>query len=329
MIELNQEKAKLFLAKNNLQNCEIKKIAGDASLRSYYRIFAAEKIFILMFAPPGYEDIHPFIKIDKFLCDNNFSAPKIFAVDEENGFILLEDFGDDSYGRILAKNSDQNLENNLYKNAVDALLELHKVAPPKDIDIHNNAILYRGVTQFFEWYLPKIKKIEMTLDEKKQFNHLWFDLFDLLNKENQVVVLRDYHADNLMLVKNREGFKSVGLLDFQDAAIGSNAYDLVSLLEDARRDVSKNCQKKMYEHYISCAKNNNKNFSEEKFHTDYEILSLQRNIRILGIFARLAHRDSKMSYLNLLPRVKDYVMVRLETKSHNLNAISNFLKKFI
>lgn len=327
MIELNQEKAKLFLEKNNLKNCEIKKIAGDASFRSYYRIFSQDKNYILMFAPPTHEDIHPFIKIDKFLCENNFSAPQIFAIDEENGFILLEDFGDDSYGRILAKENHQ--ENTLYKNAVDALIELHKTTPVKGLEVHNNGMLYRGVTLFFDWYLPKIKNAEMSLEQKKQYNHLWFELFDLLDSENKVVVLRDYHADNLMLVKNRAGYKSVGLLDFQDAALGSRAYDLVSLLEDARRDVSKKCRDEMFDYYIKQAKNNDKNFNEEKFKTDYEILSLQRNIRILGVFARLAYRDSKVSYLNLLPRVKEHVMVRLESKNLQLKNISEFLKKFV
>ena len=324
MISLNETTAKVFLAKNNIANCTIKKVAGDASFRSYYRIFCDDKTFILMFAPPSHENIGPFIDIAKFLVENNFSAPKIFAVDSVEGFILLEDFGDDSYGRVLADSANKSQELSLYKNACDALVKLRKIDAPNDLEVYNHALLFREVMLLVDWYLPHVKKITMTLQEKARFKQLWFELFDLLSRENQVLVLRDYHADNLMILSQRQGYKSVGLLDFQDAVIGSSAYDLVSLLEDARRDVDEKTREEIFAHYLYST-----SIDKNAFAQDYAILSLQRNIKILGIFARLATRDSKPDYLNLLPRVIKSVIMRLSSDNPIFKDISVFLQKFI
>jgi len=321
MINLNEEQAKKFLAQNKIANCEIKKVAGDASFRSYYRIFFAGETRILMFAPPSHEDIRPFEKIADFLFQHKFSAPKIFARDEENGFLLLEDFGDDTYGKVLSVESLQELE--LYQKACDALLELHKIEAPRDLPLYNSGLLFREVMLFVDWYLPLQKKT-MSLQQKAHFKFLWFQLFDFLDRENQTLVLRDYHADNLMIIPNREGHKQVGLLDFQDAVIGSKAYDLVSLLEDARRDVDQKNRQEILNYYLEKSK-----CDKVKFITDYEILSLQRNIKIVGIFSRLALRDGKEHYLKLLPRVLSFIKLRLASGNPIFSEISDLLNFFI
>ncbi len=326
MIELDQNQACVFLAKNKIENYEIKKVAGDASFRSYYRIFLGDQKWILMFAPPSHEDVKPFIRIDNFLVENGFSAPQIFAVDEVNGFILLEDFGDDTYSKVLMRESENNLKNrefDLYKSACESLIELHKINPPKDFPLYNNALFFREVMLFIEWYLPSQKK-EISLAEISHFKHLWFELFDLLNKENQVVVLRDYHADNLMTLPQRKSFKSVGLLDFQDGVIGSKAYDLVSLLEDARRDLNRENSQQLLQYYLEKSGCN-----KELFLRDYEILSLQRNIKIVGIFSRLSLRDGKHNYLNLMPRVLNFIRLRLNSQNPIFLEMSELLQKFI
>ncbi len=321
MIELNEQLASRFLEESGLQNFEIKKIAGDASFRSYYRIFTVEKKFILMFAPPSHEEIKPFIAIDELLVSNQFSAPKIFAIDYENGFILLEDLGDETYGRVLATAPDKELQ--LYEKACDCLIELHQITPPKNLAPYNSAVLFREVMLFANWYVPQHGK-KMTLAQKAEYKRLWFNLFDQLSKESQVTVLRDYHADNLMILPERAGFKQVGLLDFQDALLGSNAYDLVSLLEDARRDVDEKNRKKLFDYFL------HKSGCEAKsFTMDYEILSLQRNIKILGIFCRLASRDGKKHYLQLLPRVLDFVKRRAFSSNPIFSEIGNFLRNFL
>lgn len=326
MIPLDEKQAREFLAQNKITDFEIKKVAGDASFRSYYRITTGKQEFILMFAPPGFEDVKPFVKIDEFLVSHNFSAPKIIAVDEAYGFILLEDFGDDTYGRVLArepKNNLKNLELDLYKSACDTLIELHKIKASSHIPLYNNAVLFREVMLLIDWYLPSQKK-EISLSEVASFKHLWFELFDQLDKENQVVVLRDYHADNLMILPQREDFKKVGLLDFQDALVGSKAYDLVSLLEDARRDLDAENRETLLKYYLEKS-----GCSKESFLRDYEILSLQRNIKIVGIFSRLSVRDGKHHYLNLMPRVLDFVSLRLNSGNPIFLEMSKLLQKFL
>ncbi len=332
MISLNEEHAHQFLTQNKIVNCQIKKIAGDASFRSYYRIFYEGGSFILMFAPPQFEEVRPFIAVDEFLTSNGFSAPKIFAIDKKSGFILLEDFGDNSYGRALAVAPEQELL--LYEKACDCLIDIHKLKAPTNLPAYNHALLFREVMLFVDWYLPLQKK-SMSLQEKAHFKFLWFQLFDHLGysllerdyhtqSEKPVVVLRDYHADNLMILEGREGFKQVGLLDFQDAAVGSRAYDLVSLLEDARRDVNEAIRCKIFDHYLK-----NSVCDTKAFVKDYAILSLQRNIKILGVFSRLSLRDGKHQYLNLLPRVLNFVKLRLESNGEIFAPLSPLIKKFI
>ncbi|MBU6139936.1 MAG: phosphotransferase [Proteobacteria bacterium] len=297
-LTLNEQQARSFLAANKISDCEIKKVAGDASFRSYYRIFSGEKTYILMFAPPAYEDVKPFMKIDEFLVSRNFFAPKIFAADIDSGFLLLEDLGDETYSRVLAKDPSQEMK--IYQQACDVLLDLHKASIPAEVEEYNHALLFREVLLFVDWYLPLQKRF-LSLEKKAQFKLSWFKIFDLLSKEKRVLVLRDFHADNLMTIP-----RGVGLLDFQDAVIGSNAYDLVSLLEDARRDVDEKTRQKIIEYYLDKS-----GCDRENFLRDYSILSLQRNIKILGIFSRLSVRDKKHNYLSLIPRVLDFVESRL------------------
>lgn len=332
MIELDESSAHAFLEKNKILDYEIRKVAGDASFRSYYRIIAGAETYILMFAPPSHEDIKPFVKIAEFLVSQKFSAPKIFARDDEFGFLLLEDFGDDTYTKVLTRDVSQELS--LYEKACDCLLELHLKEAPQDLPSYNHALLFREVMLFVDWYLPLQKKI-MSSQDRAKFKFLWFQVFDqmgqlkslrdhLQKNEDPVLVLRDFHADNLMILPNRKGSAQVGLLDFQDAVLGSKAYDLVSLLEDARRDVSEENRTKLFEYYLR-----NADCDKEAFKTDYEILSLQRNMKILGIFARLSMRDGKHHYLSYMPRVLSSVRLRLESKNPILLDIAHLIKKFI
>lgn len=320
MIELDENLVQVFLSKNNLENCQITKVAGDASFRSYYRVFAKDKNFILMFAPPKYEKIEPFIEVDEFLIKNNILAPKIYAKDFENGFLLLQDFGDESLNKFLLKN--QNLELEFYKKSVDCLLDLQKKQIPEFLSFYNNAELMREVMLFVDWYLP-LKNKTMSLAQKSEFKSEFFTLFDELQNSilttKTSVILRDYHADNLMVLPN----KTIGLLDFQDSLFGSKAYDLVSLIEDARRDISVENRDKIYDYFIEQSR-----IDEDIFRKEYEILSLQRNIKIIGIFARLYLRDKKNNYLNYLPRVENFIKLRINS-SKNLGKISAIIKNFI
>jgi N-acetylmuramate 1-kinase len=332
MTKLNEKLAQNFLTKNGIADYKISKVAGDASFRSYYRIHTSAGSHILMFAPPPHEDIRPFSRVAEFLVEQDFSAPKIIAQDEEIGFLLLEDFGDDTYSRVLERDISQEFV--LYKAACDCLLDLHSKPVLKDTQQYNHALLFREVMLLIEWYLP-LQKRSISKEDVATFKHLWFQVFDQLSQskslrnhlqknEDPVLVLRDYHADNLMVLPKRNGIKKVGLLDFQDAVLGSRAYDLVSLLEDARRDLSEENRARIFNHYLQ-----NSACNEEDFKNDYEILSLQRNVKILGIFARLSLRDGKHHYLSFMPRVLNFVMLRLESENPILAEINHFLKKYL
>jgi aminoglycoside/choline kinase family phosphotransferase len=306
-----------FLKLNNLAEFKIEKIAGDASFRHYFRASQGQKSFIIMDAPPISEDVKPFCKIAEFLLQSNFSAPKIFAKDYQNGFLLLEDFGDDSYRKVLER--DASRQESLYQDAIDVLVDLRKINHPKDLPIYDEKLLLKEAMLFADWYLPNVAQKPLSDYQRKEFESIWLDLFSQLSAPN-MMVLRDYHSDNLMIIKDRLGVNKVGLLDFQDAVIGVGAYDLVSLLEDARRDVEQNLQEKMLQYYIGKSK-----CDQEQFLSDYKIISLQRNIKIMGIFARLAFRDDKKNYLDLLPRVFGYIKPRLADSQ--FQAIKPFLYK--
>jgi aminoglycoside/choline kinase family phosphotransferase len=327
MIYLDEKQAAIFLESNGIAGYKINKIAGDASFRSYYRIFAAGKTFILMFCPPAHEDMKKFIEADEFLISNGFSAPKIFAVNEKFGFLLLEDLGDNTYSRFLI--TEPLKEDELYQKSCDCLLALNNLKDLEGFQNYNHALLFGEVMLFIDWYLPSRARA-VSIEEKAQFKFLWFQLFDKLSyldsskNEAPVLVLRDYHADNLIILPDKKNYNQVGLLDFQDMVTGSRAYDLVSLLEDARRDVDEKNRLKLFDYYLQKA-----NCDEDSFKTDYEILSLQRNLKILGIFARLSMRDGNDNYLKFLPRVLNFIRLRLELQNPIFLEISRLLKKFL
>lgn len=291
-----------FLNKEGWQNAIRHKIPGDASARRYERLKKADGYqAILMDAPPPKEDVKPFIDIAELLLKNQLHAPKILAKDTQEGFLILEDLGDNSFTRILAGNSpisQESDEQTLYLAAIDVLIELHKYPPPQSIPAYSYELLMREAKLLTEWYLPLAIR-EKSAQYNEEYEALWDELFQHETLQQSVIVLRDYHADNLMWLPEAKGTQRVGLLDFQDAVIGSPAYDILSLLEDARRDVRSETVNTCIDHYLKAVPQ----IDEEQFKTAYAILAAQRNCKIIGIFARLAIRDQKMRYLEYIPRV--------------------------
>lgn len=303
------------------ENIDIIKIAGDASLRSYYRITChnqkktEQNSLILAFAPPPFENIIPFINVANILQSNQLPAPKIFATDQVNGFMLLEDFGNFTITKFLHNLTEQNRDNSyretekaLYINSCNLLLEILKIDTLKlRINQYDNKEILREALLFVEYYLPYKNHNQNEVLQDYQDN--WQNIANYL--PNNSLVLRDFHADNLMVMPNLK----LGLLDFQDALIGGSAYDLVSLLEDARREISLELQQQVMQHFLERYNGNKEEFLEQ-----YQIYSLQRNLKILGIFCRLAVRDGKESYLSYLPRVEQLVRRRCLEKSYFSNA---------
>ena len=313
-----------FLISAGLKNFERIKIPGDASFRKYERIICSNSKaqYILMDSPPDKEDVKPFIKIDEILISLGLKAPKIISKNIDEGLLLLEDFGHKKFNNIFSQQPE--LQENLYKNAIDVLVHLFNNKQNFDIALYSKEKLISEANLLVEWYLPLFHNFSKNELEhiSAEYQKLIAEILDNLILNNDTLVLRDYHADNLMLLEGEPTVKTVGLLDFQDALIGNPAYDLVSLLEDARRDVPTSLQKSMIEYYC----NQMKSFFDAKtFLNDYNILGAQRNLKIIGIFSRLKARDNKPVYLPLIPRVKNYLIQDLQHEK--LAKLKNFLEK--
>jgi len=286
--------APAFLARAGWGNAPIEPLAGDASFRRYFRVIDGDRRAILMDAPPPHEDPRPFLSIARHLCAQGFAAPAILAEDLSEGLVLLEDFGDDRMREMV--DAGQVDETATYAATVALLAELHR-HPPATVPLYSRAELHREVGLLIEWYCPAVG---LTVD-KDSYCKAWDTVFDRIDDAPPVTVLRDYHAENIMLRAGLSGHAHLGLLDFQDALVGHPAYDLVSMLQDARRDVSLDIETKMLVEYQRLA------HPGPAFLDSYAILGGQRNAKIVGIFTRLWQRDGKSRYLDFLPRVWNYL----------------------
>jgi aminoglycoside/choline kinase family phosphotransferase len=282
-----------FLAQHGWEGAEIRPLAGDASFRRYFRVHRGDETAVLMDAPPEHEDVGPFLTVAGHLLDRGFAPPRPLAVDREQGLLLLEDFGDDRVGPVLQRAPER--ERAIYDSAVDILARIAAQRAPDGLAPYDEEAMAREVRLFPEWYAPALG---LEIDERAYlpaWQSAWGDVARIA-ADNPVMVLRDYHADNLMVLPGRS---ELGLLDFQDALAGHAAYDLVSLLQDARRDVSPDLEEAMIARYAAAA-----NVADaDMFRAHYEVLGAQRNSKILGIFTRLWKRDGKPHYLSLQPRV--------------------------
>ena len=273
-------------------------LAADASGRSYERLSLNSKTAILMNAPyEAGEDVRPFVAVTEMLNGFNLTPPKIFTQDIENGFLLLEDLGNGLFARLCE--TTPTMENRMYAAAIDVLKALHKNDAPQSLLPYDMSVYLREVQLLTQWYMPAINGAPISGKLQAEFN--------AIPTQNAVLVMRDYHAENLLWLKDREGINRVGLLDYQDALAGHPAYDLVSLLEDARRDTSDELRAEMLARYLE-----NSNYDVDAFMAAYSLLGAQRNIKIIGIFARLSLRDGKTHYVDLIPRVWNHLMRDLQ-----------------
>jgi aminoglycoside/choline kinase family phosphotransferase len=282
-----------FLASCGWQGAEILPLAGDASFRRYFRVVEGNRSAVLMDAPPPHEDPRPFIAVAEWLASVGLSAPQILARDLDQGLLLLGDFGDWRLREFL--DDDPARERELYELATDVLVHLHQHAPMPGLKEHAFPQWLEELKLFIDWYCPAVG-VEVDADS---YQAVWREVLEPLSSDGlgPVTVLRDYHAENIMLVNERQGVGHFGLLDFQDALAGHPAYDLASVLEDARRDVPPAIEREMIDRYITATGHG------EAFERAYWALAAQRNTRILGVFTRLWKRDDKPHYRRFQPRM--------------------------
>ena len=278
--------------------------SADASFRRYFRVHVQHETLIAMDAPPPQEDCTPFVHVAKLMLDAGLHVPKVIAQELTQGFLLLSDLGDDTY--LSQLNADNALA--LYGDATDALIKLQRASAPNVLPPYDEALLNREMQLFPDWYIAKHLGIALTANQ----NAVLRASFDALNAnilaQGQVYVHRDYHSRNLMVCQGKSEHNP-GVLDFQDAVYGAIAYDLVSLLKDAYIAWDEEQVIDWAVRYWQPAKKAGlpvpHDFSE--FYRDFEWMGAQRHIKVLGIFARLYHRDGKDGYLKDMPLVMAYL----------------------
>lgn len=292
MIELPEGLA-VFTARAGWADARVEPLPGDASFRRYFRLERPDgSTAMLMHAPPPHEDPAPFLHVAHWLNENGMRAPAILAEDAAQGWVLTEDFGNDRMRDWLDDHPAD--ERAAYEAAVEALAALHRL-PPGPFAPYDMAVYAREAALLTEWYCPA-QGLEV---DAAGYAAAWEEvLAPVLSRQTPgVTVLRDYHAENIMLLGGKASAPQ-GLIDFQDALVGHPAYDLVSLLQDARRDVPVDLETAMLVHYAHHA-----GVADDEFIADYALLGAQRNAKIVGIFTRLDRRDGKPKYLGMIPRV--------------------------
>jgi aminoglycoside/choline kinase family phosphotransferase len=288
-----------FLAASGWRDAKRQPLAGDASFRRYCRLERDGATAMLMDAPPPQEDVRPFLAIAGALRELGFSAPATLAAEAAAGLLLIEDFGDDTYTRLLAKGAD---EAELYALAVDVLIALHRRFTPQampGLPPYDDTRLLNEAALLVDWYLPAITGDTTPADLRADYLDLWRGLFAQARAVPSTLVLRDYHVDNLMRIAGRGGLAACGLLDFQDAVLGPITYDLVSLLEDSRRDFAPDLAAAMRARYLAAFPD----LDHAAFDASFAVLGAQRHCKVIGIFTRLDRRDGKPRYLAHIPRL--------------------------
>jgi aminoglycoside/choline kinase family phosphotransferase len=328
---------KEFLARAGWGDASVTPLAGDASTRRYARLDMGGRKAMLMdqpqdaeapAAPPGASeetrralgynavarlagaDCARFAAAAAWLRSHGLAAPDIYDADHKQGFVILEDLGDTLFAEVLADCGD---EKQLYEQAVEVLAKIHAHDAPatlsadKPLFDYDHTALVAETDLLTEWFLPLALGRKASDAEIAEHRALWRAALTEIGKSRRVFVHRDYHAENLLWLPQRQGIARVGLIDFQDAVAGSPAYDLISLIEDARRDVSPELAEAATVHYLAAMRAQGTPVDETAFRREMAVMAAQRNAKIVGIFARLNKRDGRPRYLAFLPRVWAYL----------------------
>jgi len=326
-----------FLSRAGWGDATLTPLPGDASTRTYARLALGQRKAMLMDQPQGAEtptapegasaderralgynalarlagaDTARFVAAADYLRSRGLAAPEVYAGDTAQGFLIIEDLGDALFAEVLADGGD---EKQLYEHAAEVLAHLHaeeapsRLAADKPLFAYDEAAMLAETDLLTEWFLPLALGRPAHLEELAEHRRLWADALSRVPGRRHAFVHRDYHAQNLLWLPSRSGVARVGLIDFQDALAGSRAYDLISLTEDARRDVSPALAEWTAAHYLAAMRAQGIAVDEAQFRAEMAVMAAQRNAKIVGIFARLYRRDGKARYLALLPRVWSYL----------------------
>ena len=307
---------------------KLKKIKSDASFREFFRLYKGKKTSIIITAKKErFKNLIVYTSINKFLIKRGIFTPKLISSHFKEGIIEIEDLGKDKLLDHIRVSKNKFF---YYKKCVDLILKLQKITPPKKIKIeskkylnfskYNISELHKESDLFFDWYLygvlGKKKSKKFKLKIKRELNKIYKKIVF----KNNFLVHRDFHVSNIMYIN-----KKLGLIDTQDAIVGNPAYDLASLIDDVRLKVPNKIKLDTFNYYVK--KSNNKNYKTISLKNDFDILSVQRNLKILGIFFRLYLRDNKKEYLKYLPYV--WTLLEKRMKNNIFNNLEKILSKAI
>ncbi len=337
MTTTREETIRAFLAGAGWSEATRQALAGDASTRRYERLSLNGRPALLMDWPSGpdapaaagraaysrvahlAEDVRAFVAVGEHLRGLGLSAPEIYAADIAQGLLLLEDLGDDVYGTLIEKGAGPAGEplDELYRAGIETLLRLQSAPAPAMLPVGNgethvvphfdDGVFRAELDVLLDWHFPVVLGGEATAQQRAEFHALWSDLRPLIDVGPQALFLRDFHSPNMLWIGARQGPARVGLIDYQDALIGSRAYDLVSFLQDARRDVPPSREQAMRALYVERAKTELPGFDEKEFLAAYAALGAERALRLMGLWPRLLKRDGKPHYMAHMPRTVDYL----------------------
>ena len=309
--------------KIGINDFKLKPIKSDASFRKYFRVYIRnqKRNLLLVNSPKKTENNLGYLKATNIFEKINLSVPKIISFNISKGSFLIEDFGINTYTNSL-KNGES--EYKLYNLATDILIYINNQSKnlKKKLPQYTNKKLIEESMLFLEWYWPAIHKNKPKKDVVNEFIKIWNNLLNKNLRTKEVLVHRDFHIDNLFFLKDRKGLKACGLIDFQDAVIGPTSYDLVSLLEDARRNVNKEVIFKMYNKFVRKLSKKQK----EDFVKEYKVLAINRHLKVIGIFTRLCKRDKKNSYLKHIPRL--WKLIEYNLNFYSLSELNKWINEF-
>lgn len=307
-----------FLARHGQAAAQVSALPGDASARRYFRL--TDTGLLLMDDRTDPVGFAAFLRLARHLSSLGLSAPRVVGADPAVGLALIEDFGTATYGNLLTSGHD---ETELYELAIDALVHLHSQPTAIEVTVpaYDRAVLLEEVSRFSHWFVPAFRPDLDASVFDARFSRLWDTAFAPLDGQLNALVLRDFHIDNLMLLTDHQGVARCGLLDFQDGVRGAGEYDLMSLLQDARRDLAPGLEQAMLDRYLTAIPDRCGS-ADEILHR-YHLLAAQRHTRLAGQFLRLCKRDGKPGYLAFMPRVMRQMQTALEAA--NLYDITDFI----
>lgn len=299
-------------------DCRVLPLAGDASFRRYFRVVQDERSYVLMDAPPEKEDVAPFLAVRAWLSSAEVRVPDLIAEDRQQGFLLLQDFGDLTWAsHLAASTAPEQTVLDLFADALAQLTTLQRSIPPMTLPRFDIDRMQRECDLYLDWYLPKVAGYQPSLNERENFHASMLPLLQQLAALPQTPVHLDYHSRNLMLPVGRV---PLGVIDFQDAVLGPVTYDLASLLYDCYQNYPESIRRQQSRLYFDQLPSDIRSEFEDfkAWHHALRLTALQRHIKAIGIFARLAYRDGKQQFLGEIPLTRIHLVE--EVAALDLNA---------